>query len=75
MYKVTISYNMQPGKEQECQDSLANKVAPGLARLGLDEARRIFLSDTWLELKTHMERITTDFQMKLVLAREEESQD
>ena len=100
MYKVTISYNMQPGNEQECQDSLANKVAPGLARLGfrfsdvwftiygnspqilggglvkdMDEARRIFLSDTWLELKTHMERITTDFQMKLVMAREEESQD
>lgn len=100
MYKVMISYNMQPGKEQECQDTLANKVAPGLARLGfrfsdvwftiygnspqilgggvvkdMDEARRIFLSDAWSELKEQMERVTNDLQVKLVLAREEESQD
>lgn len=100
MYKVMISYNMQPGKEQECQDTLANKVAPGLARLGfrfsdvwltiygnspqilgggvvkdMDEARRIFLSDTWQDLKAQMERVTNDFAVKLVQAREEESQD
>ncbi|MFN8445659.1 MAG: hypothetical protein U0175_33015 [Caldilineaceae bacterium] len=100
MYKVMISYNMQPGKEQECQDTLANKVAPGLARLGfrfsdvwftiygnspqilgggvvkdMDEARRIFLSDAWSELKEQMERVTNDLQVKLVVAREEESQD
>lgn len=100
MYKVMISYNMQPGKEQECQDTLANKVAPGLARLGfrfsdvwftiygnspqilgggvvkdMDEARRIFLSDAWSELKAQMERVTNDLQVKLVLAREEESQE
>jgi len=44
MYKVMISYNMQPGKEQECQDSLANKIAPGLARLGFR------FSDVWFTI-------------------------
>lgn len=31
---VQISYDMQTGKEQECQDYLAKKLAPGLARMG-----------------------------------------
>lgn len=98
MYKVMISYNMQPGKEHECQDFLANKIAPGLGRLGfrfsdvwltlwgrspqilgggtvkdVADAERIFLSDAWIEMKGQMERLTTDFQVKLVNAREEES--
>jgi len=34
MLKVLISYDMQPGKERECQDYLVNKLAPGLAKLG-----------------------------------------
>lgn len=89
---------MQPGKEQECQDILANKIAPGLARLGfrfsdvwltiygnspqilgggvvkdLDEARNIFQSDSWDEMKRQMEKVTSNFEMKVVMAREEES--
>ena len=38
MYKVLISYDMQKGKEQECQDYLVNKLAPGLARMGFQFA-------------------------------------
>jgi hypothetical protein len=38
MYKVIISYDMQKGKEQECQDYLVNKLAPGLARMGFQFA-------------------------------------
>jgi hypothetical protein len=34
MVKVTISYDMQEGKEKEAQEYLVNKLAPGLARLG-----------------------------------------
>ena len=41
MIKVLISYDMQKGKEQECQDYLVNKLAPGLARLGFQ------FSDVW----------------------------
>lgn len=41
MLKVTISYDMQKGKEQECQDYLVNKLAPGLARMGFQ------FSDVW----------------------------
>lgn len=41
MVKVIISYNMQRGKEQECQDYLVNKLAPGLARMGFQ------FSDVW----------------------------
>lgn len=41
MYKVVISYDMQKGKEQECQDYLVNKLAPGLARMGFQ------FSDVW----------------------------
>jgi hypothetical protein len=34
MIKVLFSYDMQDGKEQECQDFLANKIAPTLAEMG-----------------------------------------
>ena len=34
MLKVVISYDMQEGKEQACQEYLVNKLAPGLAKLG-----------------------------------------
>lgn len=41
MIKVVISYDMQQGKEQECQDYLVNKMAPALARMGFQ------FSDVW----------------------------
>ncbi len=41
MVKVLISYDMQQGKEQECQEYLVNKLAPGLARMGFQ------FSDVW----------------------------
>ena len=41
MIKVMISYDMQQGKEQECQEFLVNKLAPGLGRLGFR------FSDVW----------------------------
>lgn len=34
MIKVLISYDMVDGKEQECQEFLANKLAPTLADMG-----------------------------------------
>ena len=41
MIKVLISYDMQSGKEQECQDYFVNKFAPGLAKMGFR------ISDVW----------------------------
>lgn len=41
MYKILISYDMQSGKEQECQEYLINKLAPGLARMGFR------IADVW----------------------------
>jgi len=41
MLKVLISYDMQNGKEQECQDYFVNKFAPGLAKMGFR------ISDVW----------------------------
>lgn len=41
MIKVMISYDMQQGKEQECQEYLVNKLAPGLGRMGFR------FSDVW----------------------------
>lgn len=38
MLKVLISYDMQDGKEQECQEYLANRVAPTLSGLGFQVA-------------------------------------
>jgi hypothetical protein len=42
MLKVTISYDMQEGREQECQEYLINKLAPGLARLGFRVTEVLF---------------------------------
>jgi hypothetical protein len=41
MVKVMISYDMREGHEQEAQDYLVNKLAPGLAKLGFR------VSDVW----------------------------
>ncbi len=41
MLKVLITYDMQEGKEQDCQEYLVNKLAPGLAKLGFR------MSDVW----------------------------
>lgn len=41
MVKILISYDMQQGKEQECQEYLVNKIAPALARMGFQ------FSDVW----------------------------
>ena len=41
MIKVLISYDMRDGQEQECQEFVINKVAPGLAQLGFN------VSDVW----------------------------
>jgi len=41
MLKVLISYDMVPGKEQECQEYFVNKFAPGLAKMGFR------ISDVW----------------------------
>lgn len=34
MLKVMITYDMREGREQESQEYLVNKLAPGLAKLG-----------------------------------------
>lgn len=44
MLKVLISYDMQPGKEQECQEYLVTKLAPGLAKMGFR------IADVWYTL-------------------------
>lgn len=44
MLKVLISYDMAEGKEQECQEYLVNKLAPGLGRLGFR------FSDVWFTI-------------------------
>lgn len=41
MLKVKITYDMREGREQEAQEYLVNKLAPGLAKLG------IRVSDVW----------------------------
>jgi len=41
MLKITISYNMLAGREQECQEFLINRFAPGLSRLGFN------ISEVW----------------------------
>lgn len=38
MVKVTISYDMLEGKEQECQEFLVNRMAPALSELGFQVA-------------------------------------
>lgn len=44
MLKVYISYNMQDGKEKECQEYLANSLAPGLAKMGFQ------FSEVWFSM-------------------------
>lgn len=96
MYKILISYDMQNGKEQECQEYLINKLAPGLARMGfriadvwytiwgrspqilsggmiedLDQAQRIFHSDSWEQLAAGMSSITDNFNVRVVKSRDD----
>lgn len=53
MLKVKISYDMREGREQECQEYLVNKLAPGLARLGLR------VSDVWYTVWGNSPQITS----------------
>jgi hypothetical protein len=53
MLTVKISYDMVTGKEQECQDYLINKLAPGLARLGFR------ISEVWYTIWGNSPRILT----------------
>lgn len=53
MYKVIISYDMQDGKEQDCQEYLVNKLAPRLARLGFR------MSDVWYTIWGDSPQITS----------------
>lgn len=41
MLKVTISYDMLAGREQECQEFLINKFAPTMSRMGFN------ISEVW----------------------------
>lgn len=91
MLKILISYDMQPGKERECQDYLVNKLAPGLAKLGfrisevlytmwgespqilsggvvenLEQAQKIFQSNSWEKLSDGMEALTENFKVRVV---------
>lgn len=53
MLKVKITYDMQAGREQEAQEYLVNKLAPGLARLGLR------VSDVWYTVWGSSPQITS----------------
>jgi hypothetical protein len=53
MLKVKISYDMREGREQECQEYLVNKLAPGLAKLGLR------VSDVWYTVWGNSPQITS----------------
>jgi hypothetical protein len=53
MLKVKISYDMREGREQECQDYLVNKLAPGLAKLG------VRVSDVWYTVWGSSPQITS----------------
>ena len=53
MLKVMITYDMQEGKEQACQEYLVNKLAPGLARLGFR------VSDVWYTVWGSSPQITS----------------
>jgi hypothetical protein len=57
MIKVVISYDMQEGREQDCQEYLVNKLAPGLARLGFQ------VSDVWYTVWGHSPQITSGGEM------------
>ncbi len=53
MLKVMITYDMQEGKEQACQEYLVNKLAPGLAKLGFR------VSDVWYTVWGNSPQITS----------------
>lgn len=53
MLKVMISYDMQNGREQDCQEYLINKLAPGLAKLGFR------MSDVWYTVWGNSPQITS----------------
>lgn len=53
MLKVKITYDMREGREQEAQDYLVNKLAPGLAKLG------IRVSDVWYTVWGSSPQITS----------------
>ncbi len=57
-YKVMISYDMQEGREQECQEYLVNKLAPGLAKLGLR------VSDVWYTVWGNSPQITSGGELE-----------
>jgi hypothetical protein len=58
MLKVKITYDMREGHEQECQDYLVNKLAPGLAKLGLR------VSDVWYTVWGSSPQITGGGEME-----------
>lgn len=63
--KILISYDMQKGKEQECQEYLVNKLAPGLGRLGFR------FQDVWYTIYGGSPQILGGGEVKdLVQARE-----
>lgn len=53
MVKVMISYDMREGREQEAQEYLVNKLAPGLAKLGFR------VSDVWYTVWGNSPQITS----------------
>lgn len=53
MLKVKITYDMREGREQEAQDYLVNKLAPGLAKLG------VRVSDVWYTVWGDSPQITS----------------
>lgn len=58
MLKVKITYDMQEGREQEAQEYLVNKLAPGLARLGLR------VSDVWYTVWGSSPQITSGAEIE-----------
>lgn len=53
MLKVVISYNMEEGREQDCQEYLVNHLAPGLANMGFQ------MSDVWYTVWGKSPQITS----------------
>ena len=53
MLKVKITYDMREGHEQEAQEYLVNKLAPGLAKLG------VRVSDVWYTVWGSSPQITS----------------
>lgn len=58
MIKVVISYDMQEGREQDCQEYLVNKLAPGLAKLGFQ------MSDVWYTVWGQSPQISSGGEIK-----------